>query len=1076
MFRLIVITILFFPLILCAEDFSRNLKFNRINSKNGLSHNSVHDILRDSKGFMWFATEDGLNRYDGYKFKIYKNRFNCDNCLSDNFIYDLFQTNEGKIWIATNSNGIDVFNPETEVFFNFNSEDISSGLTSNKIRKIQMDKDENIWVGTYGGGVNFYDKNSGSFRKFDLTTNSSPNKDFITDIFCDSKNNLWIATEGAGVFIYSIQNDVFKNFNTDTFPFNISDNEVTNIFEDTFNNIWIGTKKGLNLFSQYENSILKFTSKNSTLSYDYIQTIMQDDLENLWIGTGNGLNLFNYRTKKFSVYLNNPLNNFSISNNSVISFYESDQGIFWIGTAEGGVNKLNREANKFQFYSHIPGITNSLSYSIARSFFAEDSENLWIGTNLNGINKLNINTGEITLFNEVKFGIGNHAVTTIFIDSKNRVWAGTWDNGLFVSNSKKNVFFRKFKDLFGFALQDEFIQLVYEDSKGLFWIGTNKGLSYFDENTSKLNLIPGAGNGNNNISNNEIQSKAFIEDNEGNYWVGTWNGLNKIKLIRNNLGDSIHVEKFFSDNKNVNGLSDNRIISLLLDSKNILWIGTYGGGLNKLDLNKNKMEFESVSLNLGISNQVVYTILEDSFGKIWFSTNNGLVSLSPDSNYFRVYNEGDGLQGNIFFWGAGEKISDKLVFGGTNGINIFDPSSLKGDPYLPPVAITEASIMQLEFNKFIGKNPNYINSIELDHNHNNLSFEFSALHFSNPEKNNYKYKLEGLETEWNNVGAERRFVNYTNLEPGTYLLKIIASNPDGLWNSEGISLNIIINPPFYSTLWFRILTVILLTGLIFLIIYIREYRLRNNKILLEKQISIRTEELKEANLTKDKFFSIIAHDLRNPFNSLLGLTEILKEDYYELSEEEKIDYITEISNASNTLHELLENLLTWSRSQSGKIEFLPKVININEALKNSISVFKHSAEIKKINIVLEVENDFVYFDSNMLDTVFRNIISNSIKFTEIGGEILIYREYSDKNFIIIVIEDNGIGMDSETLNSLFLLESVNSRQGTNQEKGTGLGLIIIKDFIELNGGKIEVESEVNKGTKFKVYIPRKDKL
>jgi signal transduction histidine kinase len=478
-----------------------------------------------------------------------------------------------------------------------------------------------------------------------------------------------------------------------------------------------------------------------------------------------------------------------------------------------------------------------------------------------------------------------------------------------------------------------------------------------------------------------------------------------------------------------------------------------------------------------LPNNRIHAITQDNKGNIWISSNYGITRLNPEIQSIRNYTKEDGLQGDQFYQQSFLRTRNgELYFGGYNGFNSFNPDSLKDNDFIPPVYITDFQI----FNKPVtyavpgAQFPTYISEakkIKLNWNQSVFSFSFAAINYTYPKKNQYSYIMEGFEKDWNYTDASRRYVTYTNLDPGEYTFRVRATNNDGIRNDTGTSLKIIILPPWWKTLWFRL--IIVSTGILLIttIVLSRFRRLKNQKVLLEKSVVKKTAELNELNASKDKFFSIIAHDLKNPFNTIIGFSDILLE---EISSGDLIkgnESARMIHSSAIQTFRLLENLLEWANSQTGKISYKPSPVNLNELLNEDFITLNDMAIRKNIELKRFIPDNLVIMaDRNMIKTVLRNLISNAIKFTPKKGKVEVNALTNDK-YVEIAVSDNGIGMTKEIMAKLFRIDANLSTQGTENERGTGLGLILCKEFVEKNGGKIWVESESGKGSTFKFILP-----
>ncbi|NOZ47092.1 MAG: histidine kinase, partial [Chlorobi bacterium] len=859
-----IITLIYFLLICYLSSFSQNqaLKFDHINTKLGLSHNTVHCILQDSYGFIWIGTEDGLNRFDGYEFKIFIHDNSDTLSISDNFIYSLYEDSDSQLWIGTNIGGLDKYDKRKEIFIHHKSikNDVFS-ISDNRINTIIEDREGSLWIGT-DNGLNKKERNSTKFIGYYKNPNkSSINDNLIRTLFEDSRGIIWIGTNSGGLNKFDKKNNIFKHYvHKPDNPESISDNSVKTIAEGNNGILWVGTKRGLNMFNVDKEVFINYlhnpNNKNS-LSNSDVNQILPIQKGMVWVGTTNGLSIFNQKTESFINYYHNASNQQSISNNVIFSMIKDESGLIWIGVAEGGINKYNSNSKAFSHYKNNPNNKNSIDYNVVRSFFEDEKGIIWIGT-LHGLNSFNPKNQQIKHYNFAA------SLTTIYIDRQKTMWLGTWQAGLYrISFSvSKNDFEWQKKKLFlkepgnPQSISSNTIQDIYEDSAGKLWIGTEIGLNLFDRKTNTFRTFKYNALDSNSISDNRIQTHCICEDNAHNLWVGTWNGLNKLEYNKNTYS----FTRFLHNSIDSNSLSDNRVVSLYYDKSGILWIGTYGGGLNKMTANyniklkKKQYSFISFSVKDGLPNNTIYGILKDNKNNLWLSTNNGLSKFNIPTNKFRNYYESDGLQDNQFFWGASLKLAGgNMLFGGINGFNMFNPDSIYDKTYKPPIIITDIQIFNHSViigkkyeGKIILEKPVYeAKKIELTHKHRVISIQFASLDYANPKNNKYAYRMKGLESQWNYVN-NRQYVTYTNLPAGDYLFEIKATNSDGIWNENVKTLQIIISPPFWQTTWFYLLIAAIIVLLILVYIKMREKILRRRNTELEKQVKLRTKEITDS--------------------------------------------------------------------------------------------------------------------------------------------------------------------------------------------------------------------------------------
>ncbi|MFH2049082.1 MAG: two-component regulator propeller domain-containing protein [bacterium] len=859
----ILTIILGLTLILNAEktyglrDFSeKNIKFEHISLNEGLSQSSVHCILQDSRGFMWFGTEDGLNKYDGYDFKVYKQAPHDRNSLSDNFIWTIFEDDSANIWIGTGGGGLNKYSTLRNRFVHFEYDPNDTNcLSSNIVRAIAEDSYGTLWIGTDGGGVCCLDRETGIFTtyRYDLADSHSIGSDYVIAIYEDSDNILWFGTTGGGLNCYDRENGHFIRYLHDpNDPKSISHNTVLSICEDNAGVLWLGTiGGGLNKFlsSNINKTDGSFTcyqhdpQQARSISDNSIMALYGDKNATFWVGTRKGIDIFDKESETFYNYQYNPDDNTSLSHNNILSIYEDNGGRIWIGTTNSGINKYDRNYYKFRCYRHDPGDPNSLSADVMRSVYEDKAGRIWIGTIGGGINIFDRENDNFIQFSEnggVPYDFSGEDITSFCEDHYGKFWIGSWGSGLFMyDRATHEITQHRYNPDDILSLNSNNVQVIFEDSKGVLWVGTDGGgLNQFDYSTEVFKHYRHDPNDPTSISNNNIQSMAICEDDEGFLWIGTWNGLNR---FNSSTGEFTH---FFHDPDDHQSIINDHVISITksMDNDSILWIGTTGG-LSKLYLTTKR--FSNYTLDDGLPNDVIYAILEDNDRNLWMSTNNGLSKFNPAEESFRNYDVREGLQSNQFFWGAACKAkTGELYFGGTKGLNVFDPEKITENSRVPLVYLTSFKIFNREIN--FDKDLSLINALNLSYKENYISFDFVALNYTIPEKNQYAYYMEGFDKDWIYPGT-RRYASYMNLPPGDYTFRVKASNNDNVWNEEGIAISIIVIPPFWQKLWFKI--TVLIVGLVSLMVFYeaRIHTIRRQQQKLQIQVAEKTRDLRGKN-------------------------------------------------------------------------------------------------------------------------------------------------------------------------------------------------------------------------------------
>jgi ligand-binding sensor domain-containing protein/signal transduction histidine kinase len=1094
-----------FSLIACINVFSqqKDIKFEHISIEEGLSQSGVNCILQDSKSFLWFGTGDGLNKYDGYKFDIYKHDPDKSGSLSNNDILAICEDQAGNLWIGTRR-GLNRFNRSDETFTHWlNEPGDPNSLSHNHVLSIYEDQKGFIWIGTKDGGLNKFEPRNNRFKCWlhDPDKSGSLSNNDILAICEDRTGNLWIGTRN-GLNQFDHTDEVFTLYSNEPGnPHSLSHNEVLSIVVDQSGTLWIGTRNGLNKFDHSDGTFTRWTTELGnpySLSHNEIRSIFEDGSGTLWIGTwGGGINRYDRQNKTFSHWVQNPRNPASLSDNSIYSIYEDRSGVLWIGTV-AGINKFDPEKSKFVQWTYEPGNTNSLSNKRVFSVFEDRSGVLWIGT-VAGLNRFDRQHNKFSHWvNEPgnPNSLSDNYIRVIFEDRAGTLWIGTDGGGINSLNRNTETFTRWINDPGNpESLSHNSIRSIHEDNSGVLWVGTVAGLNRFDRQQNKFDRWINEPRNPNSLSHDHVRT--ILEDRSGTLWIGTYGGgLNEFDR------ECESFTYWINEPGNPTSLSKNEILSIYEDSSNVLWIGTYGGGLNKFD--REKGNFINYREKDGLPNDVIYGILEDDRGDLWLSSNRGLSKFNPRAETFKNYDMNDGLQGNEFNSGAYYKnITGILFFGGVNGLTAFQPETLEDNTNIPPIVITSVS----KFDDVIKINIFESDEIQLHYTEKYLSFEFSALDYRNPQKNKYAYTMEGFDEGWIQSGT-RRFVPYTYLDPGKYTFRVKGSNNDGVWNEKGVLVNITITPPFWQTWWFRIFTVLFLSGMALFGHKIKVKSVEAQNLKLETRVAARTSEIAEGNRQlqstykelKDTEYQLaqtekmaslgtlaagVVHDINSPIETIKDMPD---------SSSRLIDKLTKILETSKNLKEIKEdeefidtlyvlrnnNFLTIISSEKiariiqslknfvGLDEAKFQDVDIHDGLDSTLALLHHEMK-NRIEIVKEYGNiPKIHCFPNQINQVFMNVLTNAFQAIKDKGTITIKtQKVNDK--VIIRISDDGKGIEKENLKKIFDPRFTTKREGV----GTGLGLSISKKIIKAHSGEMEVRSEVRKGTEFSIILPIK---
>ena len=1009
-----------------------NFHFKKFQVGDGLSENAVYCVLQDSDGFMWFGTKDGLNRFDGTNFRYYQHKADKKQSIGNNFIRSIAQINKENLIIGTDA-GLYIMDRINESFKKIDIKATDHSQISSAVNSLLVDNKGMLWIGTMSQGVYTYDFQHNTLHKveldkFDLGLNAT------WSIIEDKSGTIWAGTR-LGLMRYNTQINKFEIVENLFSKMENSDNEVLSILEDKVGNLWLGTwSDGLRCYNKQSNEFTSYLNARSKTNYiTHIRTIFQYSSNLLMIGSDDGLYLFNTENKT-AKRVDIPQFKHSLSDQNVYCLSKDEEGGLWIGTYFGGINYLNTSLLSIETY--YPDILNGLSGKAISQFCEDKSGNLWIATEDGGLNYFDVTSKKISQPVKTTY----HNTHALLLDGDD-LWIGTFSRGIDIYNTqtKKMVNYRhSTKDVN--TIDDDCIFSLYKTKSGDIYAGTPVGLNKFDRSRNKFIRI--------------AEVSGFIydikEDDSGNLWLASY-GTGVIKL------DAQSKKWIQYDHiKNINNpIVKSKLTSIYIDNQQRVIFSSEGRGIFIYD--KKLDDFRNISEVDGLPNNVIYGILDDPLGNLWLSSNKGLICVNIDKiQDYSLYNIENGLQSNQFNYKSSYKAKDgKFYFGGINGFNSFYPQDLNmlKNRIIPPVAITGIGLLgntDKQFEKEIQTRLNQKQLIKLKYNKSSFTISFVSLSYRSQSKNQYAYKLEGVDMDWNFAGNNKN-VTYVNLSPGKYIFKVKASNNDGLWNEAGSEVKIEILPPFWLSLSAKILYVILVASILsFIITFYIQKNKRKQRRHLE---AFKAEQETIAFKSKIEFFTTIAHEIRTPLSLISApLEEIVAGG--EGSDQTRQNLFI-IEKNCDRLTVLINQLLDFRKMDSTEYVINPENINLKEHIIDMYERVKKTAQSKKINFEVQLPPEatlYVRSDSDALTKIVGNLLTNALKFAYTKITLKLVKN-PDRSFTISV-EDDGVGIPDDLKSLIFdPFYQIRSRE---ENVGTGIGLSLVKHLSGVLNAEIDV--------------------
>ncbi|GET32497.1 hybrid sensor histidine kinase/response regulator [Prolixibacter bellariivorans] len=1057
--------IIFFGHIPAALAVQNEMSFDYFSQENGLPDNHIQIIYQDHEGWMWFGTSQGLSRFDGYEFTNYQHAHSDSLSLKGILVRAIFEDKKGNLWVGTENGGLNYFDRQKECFYHpyennplFKGRDVS-------INDILEDKAGNIWLGT-NNNIYIIDKD-GQLSALNWQTNGKTynlSGEHVRIVQVDQDGNIWAGTN-KGVFIVNPQNYTIT-------PLKLpltkgKTDEIWEIFRDKDGTMWIGTySNGAFIVNPKTWAIKPLELKPEYERTETVRTISVDAFGNYWIGTRGGIYVYNRKNGTKAFYRHDDREYTSLINNSILDIFNDKRGETWIGT-RGGLNLLAKSKQVFRNFSAHPSDKSHkfLNSGIVYALWMDSLKNIWIGTEDGGVNIYHPKTGRYSYLMTQPGdpqSISRNCVKAFLDDKKGHLWIGTFLGGIDVLDKKTGKVIQHYQHepSDSRSLTDNKVFSLLLDNKGNIWVGTMSGIDRFDPKRKVFVHYP------------QLAYNKFVRwvsmDSSNNIWLGTEDEV----VIYNPESKKI---KRFSDNTQ----------AFLEDSRGRCWLATLDRGLAQYSRLSGPIRYYGVKD--GLTNNQALCILEDDNHKLWISTSNGLSKFNPETGVFHNYTSKDGLINNQFSYGAAYKASDgDLLFGGISGFNMFNPADVKIDDKNVPLVLTSLKVFNKNVKISSGKKAILKKSISetkhltLHYNQNVFTLEFAALNYINSKSNLYSYYLEGFDKNWSDPGINRT-ATYTNLDPGDYTLHIKRVVPGVKNNASELNLKLTILPPYWKTVWFRILILITIGALIYLLIRFFIYREKiKNELVIER---VKARKIRELDSMKLKFFTNISHEIRTPLTLIMAPLEKLKNE--KVPQQELKNYLDVMYRNTTHLNRLINQLLDFRKLESGNLKLELSQGDIVRFAADIVHSFDGLAEDKEIDLRYNAlkKRLVARFDADKIEKILNNLLSNAFKFTNKGGKITVNlslvfdsdeddltNENPDKEYIEFSVRDNGQGISQSNAAKIFdrFFQSSNDKA---EQTGTGIGLAYVKELVQLHKGKIFLVSKPGKGSKFTVRIP-----
>ena len=1044
--------------------YAQNVKFTPVVAP--FSQHTITQIVQDNNGFLWIGTASGLNRYDGSQ--VYT--FGQDGThpeLNNVYVQSLFVDSKGRVWVGTFGEGVFRYDVDSDTFAHFQNEPGNfKSIAGNNVEVIYEDSEGKFWIGSQREGVNVYDEETDTFLHFRYNNNDpySISGNFINAICEDGQGNLWLGTWGSGLNLFDKATQRFIRYNHEPSDFStLSSNRINKLFKDHNGDIWVATQNGLNKISVKPGSDFEINRIDigSEQRIEVVTSLIENGNE-LWVGVENG-GIRILRDSIVAKYEANTNDKFSIQDNSVWSLFKDNAGIIWVGTFSKGLFKYDKNEYRFEHYEYS-SFSNSVAYNNISDFIENPDGSVWVATDGGGLSHWNPTTNNFKTFSQQPDNSGSISSNYVLslLNHNGELWAGTWLGGINIFKESKGEF-EKFPLVLPPGSESNLGHIfdMVKDRQGNIWIAAYRdGIYVYHPESGKFTYFSEEKG---DLSSNLVRN--MVVDAQGDIWIGT-EGRG---LIRASEENGAYSFTHYMHNPNMQGsISHNNILSLYKDKRGRIWIGTVGG-LNLFDYPTSS--FIKMGNDQIVASSVVNGILEDEYGYIWVSTNNGIYRLDEFGTLKNSFDETDGLQSSEFKRNSFYKLSNgQLLFGGINGFNKIDPRGLQESKLEPPLYLTDFYLNNQRIkpgaNSILEESILHAERLDLEYFENDFNIEFALLEFTKNAKVRYAYKLENYNEDWLEIGS-RRSAYFTNVPPGTYVFKVRASQSEGEWGEQMAQITIHVAKPWYGTYW-----AYAIYGLTALALVLIAFQITINRVKLQNQYEIEHVKLvneQQLNQVKTQFFTNISHEFRTPLTLILSPLKAMAENPLFKDSRDQIEIM--LRNAQKLLN-LINQLLDLSKAESGNMKLEATLCQPGDWLKPLLHSFSNLANKKNITLQIEMpeQTGEIYLDRDKFEKIVGNLVSNAIKYTPEFGKVYL-RYYFDKTDFVLEVSDTGVGIPTEELEYVFnRYYRVNNAQ-SKLRQGTGIGLSLTKELVIMHGGTIDVKSDGKTGAEFTVRIP-----